>query len=187
MYGRWPAIRHAWPLVLIIAALQGGGQALVALFDPVLCTFAGGTAALVALYPLSRWRRYARAAGKASPNVPPCVRTGTDNADDRPPPMGLGMSFLPYVSSASWPSACLAIEPINRRARGIPHRPALSGRDNRVRRWERSEEPVFAVRPADSSGHFSAGHGDGHVDGLQRARLLPGMVVGREQVDRAVD
>jgi lactate permease len=61
MYGGWPAIRHAWPLVLIVAALQGGGQALFAVVDPVLCTFVGATAALVALYPLSRWRRYAEA------------------------------------------------------------------------------------------------------------------------------
>ena len=49
----------AWPLVLIIAAIQGGGQLILTLVDPVLSTFLATTAALIALYPLSRWRRYA--------------------------------------------------------------------------------------------------------------------------------
>ena len=112
MYGRWPAVRHAWPLVLIITVLQGGGQALVALFNPVLCTFAGGTAALVALYPLSRWRRYAEAP-KGITDRPAMHEAGTGNASERQPPMGLGMSFLPYVILSVVALSGLAIEPIN--------------------------------------------------------------------------
>ena len=111
MYGRWPAIRHAWPLVLIIAALQGGVQALVARIDPVLCTFAGGTAALVALYPLSRWRRYAEPPQGITER--PAMRDDrSDDAEDRPAPMGLAMSFLPYVVLSIVAVGVLAIEPI---------------------------------------------------------------------------
>lgn len=29
MYGRWPAVRHAWPLVLIISAIQGADRYLL--------------------------------------------------------------------------------------------------------------------------------------------------------------
>lgn len=113
MYGRWPAIRHAWPLVLIIAGLQGMGQALFALVDPVLCTFVGGTAALVALYPLSRWRRYGEPAPVMSER-PAMREQGSDDADDRPAPMGLAMSFLPYAILSAAALGVLAIEPINR-------------------------------------------------------------------------
>lgn len=112
MYGRWPAIRHAWPLVLIIAALQGGGQALFALVDPVLCTFVGGTAALVALYPLSRWRRYAEPP-EGITERPAMREDRQDETRDRPAPMGLAMSFLPYVVLSLAALGVLAIDPIN--------------------------------------------------------------------------
>lgn len=59
MYGRWPAIRHAWPLVLIISMIQGGGQLILMRVDPVLSAFLAATTALLALYPLSHWKRYA--------------------------------------------------------------------------------------------------------------------------------
>jgi lactate permease len=113
MYGRWSAIRHAWPLVLIIAALQGGCQAIFALVDPVLCTFVGGTAALIALYPLSRWRRYS----EPPPGITerPAMRASTaDDASDRPAPMGLAMSFVPYVILSIAALGVLGIEPINK-------------------------------------------------------------------------
>ncbi|MBK3745867.1 L-lactate permease, partial [Paraburkholderia aspalathi] len=58
MYGRWPAIRAAWPLVLIISAIQGVGQIFTVWIDPILAAFLPATAALIALYPLSRWSRY---------------------------------------------------------------------------------------------------------------------------------
>ena len=113
MYGRWPAIRHAWPLVLIIAALQGGGQALFALVDPVLCTFVGAAAALIALYPLSRWRRYAEPT-QGITERPAMREDGPNNAGDRPAPMGLAMSFFPYVVLSIAALGVLAIEPVNR-------------------------------------------------------------------------
>jgi lactate permease len=35
MYGRWPAVRHAWPLVVIVSAIQSVGQLALTLVDPV--------------------------------------------------------------------------------------------------------------------------------------------------------
>jgi lactate permease len=44
LYGRWQAIRHAWPLVLILGTIIGVGQLLVAKISPELSTFlAAGT------------------------------------------------------------------------------------------------------------------------------------------------
>lgn len=111
IYGKWPAVRHAWPLVLIIAALQAGGQAVFTLVDPVLCTFVGATAALVALYPLSRWRRYAEPAD--IPDRPAMRESRQDDRDERPAPMGFAMSFLPYVVLSIAALGILTIQPVN--------------------------------------------------------------------------
>lgn len=58
LYGRWAAVRVAWPLIMIIAAIQGLGQIFSVFIDPILAAFLPATAALIALYPLSRWKRY---------------------------------------------------------------------------------------------------------------------------------
>lgn len=96
LYGRRPAIRHAWPLVLIIAAIQGVGQVIVALMDPVLAAFIPATAAMLALYPLSRWPRYAQPAADIG-DRPAMLTRHADSRVDRTPPMGPGMSFFPYI------------------------------------------------------------------------------------------
>src|SRR6516165_8627408 len=58
LYGRMPAVRHAWPLVLILGTILGIGQLLAAFVSPELSTFMAAAVALLALYPLSRWKRY---------------------------------------------------------------------------------------------------------------------------------
>lgn len=113
MYGRWPAIRHAWPLVLIISAIQSGGQLVLTLVDPVLSTFLPATAALLALYPLSHWRRYDQPPVGITER-PAMRRTLPGEAADHTVPMGLGMSFLPYVVLTVVALGVLLIEPVNR-------------------------------------------------------------------------
>jgi len=112
MYGRWPAVRHAWPLVLIISGIQGGGQLLVSLYHPALAAFLPATVALIALYPLSRWRRYAEPAEGIT--VRPAMRDDlrSDTAGDTEPPMGLVMSFLPYILLTVIALVVLTITPI---------------------------------------------------------------------------
>lgn len=111
MYGRWPAIRHAWPLVLIISAIQGGGQAALILVDPVLSTFVPATVTLIALYPLSRWRRFAELPETITER--PAMRGDRPHAaSERAVPMGLRMSFLPYVLLTLLTIGVLVIGPI---------------------------------------------------------------------------
>src|SRR5262247_86143 len=51
VYGRWQAVRHAWPLVLILGTILGVGQLLVATFvSPELSTFLAAAVALLSLY-----------------------------------------------------------------------------------------------------------------------------------------
>ena len=97
MYGRWAAVRHAWPLVLIIAVIQGIGQVIVALFNPVLAAFLPATIAMLALYPLSRWRRYAEPLVGVDKRPAMQADLMRDDADTRTAPMGLAMAFMPYA------------------------------------------------------------------------------------------
>lgn len=130
MYGRWPAVRHAWPVVLIISAIHGGGQMIVALYHPALAAFIPATVALIALYPLSRWRRYAEPAEGIT--VRPAMRDDRlERADDTRPPMGLAMSFLPYILLTVIALLVLTIEPIDealgRLSLGLPFPQVTTG------------------------------------------------------------
>src|SRR4029077_8039975 len=95
LYGRWQAIRHAWPLVLMLGTIMGVGQLLAAIISPELSTFLGAAAALIALYPLSRWRRYGEPVKDISERPAMEARAGEQKEDA--PVMSLAMSFLPYV------------------------------------------------------------------------------------------
>lgn len=111
MYGRWEAVRHAWPLVLIISAIQALGQIIVALYEPVLAAFIPAAIALVALYPLSRWRRYAEPL-EGVPVRPAMERSMVRDTPEQPAPMGLLMSFMPYVVLTVFALGTSLIDPI---------------------------------------------------------------------------
>ncbi len=96
LYGRGPAIRHAWPLVLILGTILGVGQLLVAFVSPELSTFLAAAVALIALYPLSRWPRF----GEPIEGIPvrPAMAEARGRAQaETEPVMSLPMSFLPYA------------------------------------------------------------------------------------------
>ncbi|MDH2414751.1 L-lactate permease [Nocardioides sp. CER19] len=112
LYGRWPAVKHAWPLVLILGTILGVGQMLATLFSPELSTFLAAAVALVALYPLSRWRRY-RDPITGIPNRPAMAERGLDAEQEHPPVMSLGWSALPYVVLPIVTLSALLIDPLN--------------------------------------------------------------------------
>ncbi|KFJ68680.1 L-lactate permease family protein [Bordetella bronchiseptica] len=95
LYGRWAAIRSGWPLVLVIAAIQGLGQVAAVYVDPVLAAFLPATAALVALIPLSRWSRY-REPDASIVERPAMLDHASRKRVDAEPPMGLWTALAPY-------------------------------------------------------------------------------------------
>ncbi|GAA1605804.1 L-lactate permease [Kribbella karoonensis] len=111
-YGRWPAVRHAWPLVLILGTILGVGQMLATLFSPELSTFLAAAVALLALYPLSRWRRYGEPITGIDVRPAMAERSATDVVETRPV-MSLGMSCLPYVVLPAVTLSALLIGPLN--------------------------------------------------------------------------
>ena len=96
LYGKGPALRHAWPLVLILGTILGFGQLLAALVSPELSTFLAAAAAMVALYPLSRWKRFGEPI-QGVPDRPGMVATQVSDQQEEAPVMSLAMSFLPYI------------------------------------------------------------------------------------------
>ncbi|MBO9541520.1 L-lactate permease [bacterium] len=95
MYGRGPVLRKSWPLLAIGSVLMGGGQILVTLWDPALAAFLPSFVALLALYPLSRWKRFARPFEGLGPS--PIMRRRQPQEGAAAPAMGLGMALFPYL------------------------------------------------------------------------------------------
>lgn len=96
LVGRGRALKRALPLVLVISAIHGGVQLVLAFWQPVVSNFIAGSIALAALYPLGRWRRY-REAPEGTDEYPAISDQGRRDTDRREPVMGIGMAFLPYA------------------------------------------------------------------------------------------
>lgn len=122
MVGRMPGVRHALPMVAIISVILAAGQAGFALISPELSSFVAGTAALVALYPLSRWSRYSDPAPlEETPALEDDASEALEEAepgkgsthDDEPEPvMGLGWALFPYAILTVVSVVVLLIEPV---------------------------------------------------------------------------
>ena len=112
LYGKGPAVRHAWPLVLILGTIMGVGQLLVSLFSPELSTFLAAAVAMLALYPLSRWRRFGEPI-QGIPERPAMVETQVSEQREAAPVMSLSMSFLPYFILTAVTLSVLLIPSIN--------------------------------------------------------------------------
>jgi len=99
IYGRSKAVVHALPMILIISLIHGGGQLALVFWNPVVSNFIAGTAALIALYPLSTWKRF------NDPHQDFGSPAMSDRSSDEPskevarePVMGLGMAAFPYLT-----------------------------------------------------------------------------------------
>jgi lactate permease len=187
MYGRWAAIRHGWPLVLIIGGIQALGQFPAVLIDPVLGAFLPATAALVALFPLSRWKRYAEPADSIvdRPAMSQAAQDDTGQAD-RVPPLSTLTAFFPYILLSVLATATSLIGPLadvlGRVTVGFPFPEAATAsswrRSPRTRRWPRSRIPArVSSSPPSSRGSSSppAGTpGPGRRGSWRRIRALSG-------------
>lgn len=123
LYGRGPAVRHAWPLVLILGTILGVGQLLAAIVSPELSTFLAAAVALLALYPLSRWRRFGEPITGISERPAMMERVAGEQKEVEPV-MSLSMSFLPYIVLTAVTLSVLLIPQLNEALRqfrvGLP-------------------------------------------------------------------
>ncbi len=107
LYGRSDALRHAWPMIVVIAIVQSVALLLVSIYSPFIAGFLAAAAAMVALYPLSRWDRYDtqhqpfdRPAMSEQMRQDVATDGGTpaeDETGEPEPLMGLFEALLPYL------------------------------------------------------------------------------------------
>jgi lactate permease len=118
IYGRWRALLHGMPLILIITAIHGGVQLGMMYVNQTLSMFIAGTVCLVALFPLSRWQRYAEppassidsAIMKYKPSEP---KTAASPEPGQESEMGLGLALLPYIFMTIIALLASGVGPIN--------------------------------------------------------------------------
>ena len=158
LYGRGPAVRHGLPLILIIAAIHGGGQILLSSVNPVLSNFVPGTIALLALYPLSKWQRYQDLIPPDIVERPAMEETsdvlkGREGSPDAPV-MSLAMAMFPYVLLAAIAIPMLTITPltdlISAHSFGLPF-PQVETGYGVIREAEAAYSPL---RPFNHPGFF---------------------------------
>lgn len=121
-YGKMAGIRHGLPMILIISAIHGGVQLALMYVNPILSTFIAGTLALVALYPLSHWKRY-REPVSGIPERPAMMdredqpedaaaasdaEQGSEGAN-----MSLGLALFPYIFLTITTLLGLVVPPVN--------------------------------------------------------------------------
>lgn len=121
-YGRMAAVRHGLPMILIISTIHGGGQLGLMYVNPILSTFVAGTVALVALYPLSRWKRYSEPASGITERPAMMDQDDEEEADleaadavlegEGEQEMGLGLALFPYIFLTITTIVGLAVPPV---------------------------------------------------------------------------
>jgi lactate permease len=112
MIGRMKGVMHALPFVLIISAIHGGLQLGLTLWDPVLSNFLASSVGLLALYPLSRWKKYSEPAEDVDTSHVMKSDHGESKAEEEEPVMGLGMAAMPYIVLTIATVAALVPQPV---------------------------------------------------------------------------
>jgi lactate permease len=118
VYGRSRALLHGLPLILIITAIHGGVQLGMMYVHQTLSMFIAGTVCLVALYPLSRWKRYAEPAASIIDrpvmlDKPVKPKSDTSSEPGQQSEMGLGLALLPYIFMTIIALLASGVGPIN--------------------------------------------------------------------------
>ncbi len=111
MYGRWAAVKHALPLIIVISLVQGVGQLWMSVVDPILAAFLPATAAMLVLLLMAKWRRYAEPAHGITER--PAMQAHMLEDDGLAPNMSMLTAFMPYVLLTVLALASSFIEPIS--------------------------------------------------------------------------
>jgi lactate permease len=153
MYGRMKGIVHAAPMILVISLIHGGVQLGLTLFNPILSTFVAATVALVALYPLSMWKRYSEPAEDLD-DSPIMAADRADADEEAEPVMGLGMALMPYIVLTAITIAVLVPPPVEEALEqfelGLPFPAVEAGFGQEVE----GEDPYSPFAPLTHPGTF---------------------------------
>lgn len=122
MVGRMQAVTHALPFIAVQTLVLGGVQLGVVFFSPELSTFLAGSAALLTLLVLAKWKRYSEPIDlkttpalddeNSSDNDSNSDKNSDNNGDEATPVMSLWMALVPYGLLTVLSVAVLLIPPV---------------------------------------------------------------------------
>lgn len=115
-YGKKQALKKGLPAVLLLSAIQGGGEALLSQVSPVLCCFLPACASLLAAVLLAKTGLY-REAWRVEDSGIMNRQTVQTDAPEAEPDMSLMQAFMPYVVLAVLALVVLAVPPGDAAAR----------------------------------------------------------------------
>lgn len=81
LYGRWKAVKHMLPILLLISLIQGGGQLVTSFTDPTIAAFLPTTLALLAAIFLMKTGFYTKPWKMESPIMDSSSRTDAAETD----------------------------------------------------------------------------------------------------------
>lgn len=110
-YGKKQALKKGLPAVLLLSAIQGGGEALLSQVSPVLCCFLPACASLLAAVLLAKTGLY-REAWRVEDSGIMNRQTVQTDAPEAEPDMSLMQAFMPYVVLAVLALVVLAVPPV---------------------------------------------------------------------------
>lgn len=110
MYGRWQAIARAWPIVLVVSLVHGGGQLALAGVNPIIANFIPGTVAIGAIFLLERLPYYSRAETMPTQLF---EEEGKHRAEKPRPDYSIHLAIAPYYALIGASLVALVIPPVN--------------------------------------------------------------------------
>ena len=111
-YGKGRAVRKAFPAVLILTLVGGGGQLVLSQINTTLSNFIPAVLALVIVMLLGRMKLY-NTDWKIEESSIMDRTERSDKAEGEIPDMTLFQAFLPYLLLSAMTIAVLAIKPVN--------------------------------------------------------------------------
>jgi len=113
LYGRWEAVKRAWPAVLAISLVHGGGQLYLTTVNPIISNFVPATLALGVIFAIERLPLYREAEPIESPIFEEPGKMAADGGEEEEPKMSFHVAFLPYYVLVAVSLIGLLIPPIN--------------------------------------------------------------------------
>ncbi len=154
MVGRGAGAKLAVPFVLIVSLIHGGLQLLITLWNPVLSTFLAATAALLVLYPLSRWERYSEPM-EGDGDRPAMADDGpAQDEEGEEPVMGLPLALAPYAVLTVASLLVLAIPPVEEAFGDLEVGLPFAAVDTGYEVEQDAEEPYSPFSPLTHPGAF---------------------------------
>lgn len=111
-YGKGKAVKKAFPAILAMTLIQGGGQLILSQINTTLCNFIPACLAMVVLLLMGRMKMY-REEWSVSDSPIMVQADASEEENDAPADMNLVQAFLPYFVLSALTLIVLLVGPIN--------------------------------------------------------------------------